>query len=33
VIPDNQRVSLQFALFWKVAGRWEGRDFEIARTG
>src|ERR1017187_6585750 len=30
VIPDNQRVSLQFALFWTVARRWEGRDFEVA---
>jgi glucoamylase len=32
VIPDNQRVSLQFALFWTVARRWEGRDFEVACT-
>ena len=31
-IPDNQRVSLQFALFWTVACRWEGRDFEVACT-
>ena len=32
VIPDDQRVSLQFALFWTVARRWEGRDFEVACT-
>jgi glucoamylase len=32
VIPDNQRVSLQFVLFWTVARRWEGRDFEVACT-
>jgi glucoamylase len=32
VIPDNQRVSLRFALFWTVARRWEGRDFEVACT-
>ena len=32
VIPDNQRVSLQFALFWTVTRRWEGRDFEVACT-
>ncbi len=32
VIPDNQQVSLQFALFWTVARRWEGRDFEVACT-
>jgi glucoamylase len=32
VIPDNQQVSLRFALFWTVARRWEGRDFEVACT-
>lgn len=32
VIPADQRVSLQFALFWTVAPRWEGRDFEVACT-
>jgi glucoamylase len=32
VIPENQRVSLWFALFWTVARRWEGRDFEVACT-
>ena len=32
VIPDNQLVSLQFALFWTVTRRWEGRDFEVACT-
>jgi len=32
VIPDNQRVSLRFALFWAVARRWEGRDFEVTCT-
>jgi glucoamylase len=32
VIPGDQRVSLQFALFWTVADRWEGRDFEVACT-
>jgi hypothetical protein len=32
VIPGNQRVSLQFALFWTVACRWEGRDFEVTCT-
>ena len=31
-IPDNQRVSLRFALFWTVARRWEGRDFEVVCT-
>jgi glucoamylase len=32
VIPDSQRVSLQFALFWTVQRRWEGRDFEVNCT-
>jgi len=28
-VPPAQRAPVRFTFFWTVAGRWEGRDFQV----
>ncbi len=28
--PAGQKSPIRFTFFWKIAGHWEGRDFQVA---
>ncbi len=28
-VPVEQKAPVRFTFFWKIAGRWEGRDFQV----
>jgi glucoamylase len=28
-VPPAQRAPVRFTFYWKVVGRWEGRDFQV----